>query len=128
MQPNNGHALGRLTPARIATELRTTARALLAIADALDGGGAPPSPGRSLPPSPGGSPPASKPREAPPLGERLTSRQLGAIRAMSRRAGLSRGELTELLHDAAGVSEPALLTRSAASEVLDRLSARAGYR
>ena len=54
--------------------------------------------------------------------DRLSGKQLGAIRAMSRRAGLSRDQLAKLLDEMTGSQEPAALSRSDASLVLDRLS------
>lgn len=59
--------------------------------------------------------------------ERLSSRQLGAIRGASRRAGLSRDQLVELLEKVTGKSLVSELSRSEASGVLDRLSAMTGY-
>lgn len=76
------------------------------------------------------SPPAApetRPRSSLPVGERLSGKQLGAIRAMSRRAGLSRDGLAELLDEITGKEEPADLSRSEASLVLDKLSALTGY-
>lgn len=61
------------------------------------------------------------------MGERLSGKQLGAIRAMSRRAGLSRDGLVELLDEITGKEEPADLSRSEASLVLDKLSTLTGY-
>jgi hypothetical protein len=62
-----------------------------------------------------------------PPEERLSGKQLGAIRAASRRAGLSRDDLVKLLEDIAGKEEPSALSRSEASLVLDKLSALTGY-
>ena len=59
--------------------------------------------------------------------ERLSGKQLGAIRAAARRAGLSRDGLAELLANTAGREEPAQLSRREASAVLDKLSAMTGY-
>jgi hypothetical protein len=58
--------------------------------------------------------------------DRLSGKQLGAIRAMSRRAGLSRDQLAKLLNEMTGSHEPAALSRSDASLVLDRLSEMTG--
>ena len=66
-------------------------------------------------------------RESMPPQQRLSGRQLGAIRAASRRAGLSRGQLVELLEKVAGKATLSELSRSEASGVLDRLSAMTGY-
>ncbi|HTA93414.1 MAG TPA: hypothetical protein VK745_27740 [Polyangiaceae bacterium] len=67
-------------------------------------------------------------RAAPTASEdRLSSKQLGAIRAVSRRAGLSRDQLAQLLDEMTGKPEPAALSRSDASLVLDRLSEMTGY-
>ncbi len=62
-----------------------------------------------------------------PVGDRLSSKQLGAIRAAARRAGLSRDGLAELLTQTVGQEEPAQLNRRDASTVLDKLSAMTGY-
>ena len=59
--------------------------------------------------------------------DRLSGKQLGAIRAVSRRAGLSRDQLAHLLEEMTGKQEPAALSRSDASLVLDRLSEMTGY-
>jgi hypothetical protein len=59
--------------------------------------------------------------------DRLSGKQLGAIRAVSRRAGLSRDQLAQLLEKLTGKPEPAALSRSDASLVLDRLSEMTGY-
>lgn len=126
-QPSSPASTGRPSPAQIASELRATARALLQIADSLDGAPSTP-PVRALPAPNGPAASANPATEPPRLEDRLTSRQLGAIRAASRRAGMSRNQLSELLQETAGVADPALLTRSSASAVLDRLSSRTGYR
>jgi len=62
-----------------------------------------------------------------PVAERLSGKQLGAIRAISRRAGLSRDGLVKLLDEMTGKEEPSALSRSEASLVLDKLSAMTGY-
>lgn len=62
-----------------------------------------------------------------PVDERLSGKQLGAIRAAARRAGLSRDGLVELLTNTVGREEPAQLSRREASAVLDKLSAITGY-
>lgn len=59
--------------------------------------------------------------------ERLSGKQLGAIRAASRRAGLSRDQLSDLLEEMTGKQETAALSRSDASLVLDRLTEMTGY-
>ena len=59
--------------------------------------------------------------------ERLTGKQLGAIRAASRRAGLSRDRLATLLDELTGKQEPSSLSRRDASLVLDKLSAMTGF-
>ena len=71
--------------------------------------------------------PETRPRSTLPVGERLSSKQLGAIRAMSRRAGLSRDGLVQLLDEITGKEEPSDLSRGEASLVLDKLSALTGY-
>ncbi|MDF3069755.1 MAG: hypothetical protein K0R38_5356 [Polyangiaceae bacterium] len=75
-------------------------------------------------------PPPRAPERKPdplPVGDRLSGKQLGAIRAASRRAGLSRDGLAELLAETAGREEVAQLSRAEASAVLDKLSAMTGY-
>ena len=62
-----------------------------------------------------------------PVAERLSGKQLGAIRAASRRAGLSRDGLADLLAETVGKEEVAQLSRAEASAVLDKLSAMTGY-
>jgi hypothetical protein len=62
-----------------------------------------------------------------PPEDRLSGKQLGAIRAAARRAGLSRDGLVDLLERIAGKDEPAALSRPEASLVLDKLSAMTGY-
>ena len=59
--------------------------------------------------------------------DRLSGKQLGAIRAASRRAGLSRDRLAALLDQLTGKEEPASLTRADASLVLDKLTEMTGY-
>ncbi len=72
-------------------------------------------------------PVASRPTSPLPVEERLSGKQLGAIRAAARRAGLSRDGLVELLTQTVGQEEPAQLSRRDASTVLDKLSAMTGY-
>jgi hypothetical protein len=61
-------------------------------------------------------------RGAAPPQERLTGKQLGAVRAIARRAGLSREHLAKLIEEATGKQEPSALTRAEASTVLERLA------
>ena len=68
-----------------------------------------------------------RPSSVLPVEERLSGKQLGAIRAAARRAGLSRDGLAELLEQIAGKEEPAALSRSEASLVLDKLGSMTGY-
>lgn len=79
----------------------------------------------------GGQGEPSRPRPSPnerhEVPDRLSGKQLGAIRAASRRAGLSRDRLAALLEQLTGKVEPASLTRADASIVLDKLSAMTGY-
>ena len=60
-----------------------------------------------------------------PIGDRVTARQLSAIHAIARRAELSKEELTKMVR-ALGKEEPAGLTRSEASELIDKLRALVG--
>jgi hypothetical protein len=105
--------------ARVARELEAAAEALRRCAADLR------SVGRPLTPS-GNTQPRHADRQPPPLEERLSGRQLGAIRAISRRAGLSRDQLAQVLTETTGKIEPTLLTRAEASLVLDRLNGSDG--
>jgi hypothetical protein len=51
----------------------------------------------------------------------LTGRQLGAIHAVARKAGLSRDALTDFVRDVTGRSQLTELSRGEASTVIDRL-------
>ena len=91
--------------AKVAASLRTAGDALRDAADAI-----------------------SKPRadaegngSAPLRTDLLTGRQLGAIHGMARRAGLSRDQLAELVHQLTG-KRVTDLSRSEASDVIDRLN------
>ncbi len=75
----------------------------------------------------GGATAATSVREPPPRQEsraedRLTSRQLAAIQAHTRRKGLGGTELTDFLRDRTGKHEVALLSRKEASRLLDELT------
>lgn len=112
---------------RAIIELESTAEALHRCAQALQqltGRDADVESGRSV----GSEPRAQGRGVSPPLGERLSGRQLAAIRAISRRSGLSRNDLADLIHETAGKTEPALLTRQEASLVLDRLNSSSDSR
>ncbi len=54
--------------------------------------------------------------------ELLTGRQLGAIHAIGRRAGLSRDDLAHLVVDLTGKSDLTRLSKAEASQVIDRLN------
>lgn len=115
----NGRSEGP-TVVDVAAELRAAGEALVRAASvmaALGRRGGRPSPARG----------ESRARSSLPVEERLSSKQLGAIRAAARRAGLSRENLAELLERVAGKDEPSELSRSDASLVLDNLSAMTGY-
>src|SRR6478736_561198 len=75
---------------------------------------------------PEGPPAASQQSRDAPV-DRLSGKQLGAIRAASRRAGLSRDRLAALLVELTGKQEQSALSRSDASIVLDKLSTLTGY-
>lgn len=107
------------SPADVARELRAAGEALLRAATVIA------SLGRRTRPEHRQA--TQEGRAVVSIGERLSGRQLGAIRAASRRAGLSRGALAELLEQLTGKQEPATLTRAEASGVLDKLSAMTGY-
>ena len=68
---------------------------------------------------------AEQPR-APAPADRLTTRQLAAIHAVSRKQGMSRGGLTALLRDLSGKADVAHLTRSEASAVISQLTGTNG--
>ena len=55
------------------------------------------------------------------VGDRLTTKQLGAIHAIARRAGLSKDGLAQELHRLTGNADPAVLSRREASDVIDHL-------
>jgi hypothetical protein len=55
------------------------------------------------------------------VGDRLTTKQLGAIHAIARRAGLSKDDLAQELHRLTGSADPATLSRREASDVIDHL-------
>lgn len=69
--------------------------------------------------------PADRPR-APAPADRLTTRQLAAIHAVSRKQGLSRDGLAALLRDLSGKDDAARLTRSEASAVISQLTGANG--
>lgn len=107
---------GRPTPGEAAAELLTAGEALCRAARLIAELGA-----GSREPSREGAGTTAGPVD------RLSGKQLGAIRAASRRAGLSRDRLAALLDQLTGKEEPASLTRADASLVLDKLSAMTGY-
>ena len=96
--------------AAVVAELNDASEALGRVAAHLEragNGGQAPGNGRAAPTS---------------VGNRLTTKQLGAIHVISRKAGLSRDELAKLLFDLTGRDDPALLSRTDASSVIDRLA------
>lgn len=111
-------------PAPYDTSREAAAAALLAAGEALVRAS------NALSSGDGRAPPRVPERKADslPVAERLSGKQLGAIRAASRRAGLSRDGLSELLAETVGKEEAAQLSRAEASVVLDKLSAMTGYR
>lgn len=72
-------------------------------------------------PTPAEQRPSAEPPRSPD--DRLTSKQLGAIHAIARRAGISRDRLAELVLQMTGKDDVAALERSEASAVIDRLRA-----
>ena len=110
---------GRPTAREAAAELHAAGEALCRAARVIAELGAASGRSEVAPPAPDQS------REAPI--ERLSGKQLGAIRAASRRAGLSRDRLAALLVELTGKQEPGALSRSEASIVLDKLSTMTGY-
>lgn len=118
-QPVPGAYAPEVRSGALARELREAGEALVRAASVIVSfGERPPSRDRQEAPSRPG---------AVALDDRLSGRQLGAIRAASRRAGLSRDALTQLLDQMTGKQEASTLTRVEASGVLDRLSAMTGY-
>ena len=110
---NTGERTIRVDVAAVVAELHDASQALLRVAQLFE---------RSL--TNGRQPSAGNGRAAPSsVGDRLTTKQLGAIHSISRKAGLSREGLVSLLVDLAGKEDPALLSRSEASTVIDRLAA-----
>lgn len=59
-----------------------------------------------------------------PRADLLTGRQLGAIHAIGRRAGLSRDGVARVVSELTGKSELTQLSRAEASEVIDHLQGR----
>jgi hypothetical protein len=77
----------------------------------------------------GGQVPANPPqpeRRAPATGNRLTSRQLAAIHAASRKAGMSRASLAAMVQDQTGKTDLAHLSRTEASNLISELSGSNG--
>ena len=69
-----------------------------------------------------GEPSAEPPQRSSAPAELLTGRQLGAIHAIGRRAGLSRDDLAHLVVDLTGKSDLTRLSKAEASTVIDRLN------
>lgn len=70
----------------------------------------------------GNGSPAQRPAPTSPE-DRITTKQLACIHAIARKAGLDRKRLGTLLEEIAGKDNPAALSRSEASELIDRLQA-----
>ena len=77
-------------------------------------------------PRSGSTPAAIPPSDAPPVDDRLTSRQLGAIFAIARRHGLARDRLLNLVRQRTGRQRVEHLTREDASALIAELDASAG--
>ena len=65
-----------------------------------------------------------EPRGAGDTRNRLTSKQLGALQALSRKLGYQNGTFRQLVKTQYGV-QPEFLDRRAASDLIGKLSARA---
>src|SRR6478736_2481584 len=74
---------------------------------------------------PEGPPAASQQSRDAPV-DRLSGKQLGAIRAASRRAGLSRDRLAALLVELTGKQEPNALSRSQTTRARSQLFGASG--
>lgn len=112
--PNNGN--GHPPPDSLrdaASHLKDASRALASAADALEAS-------RSSPARPAEL--ALQPEE------RLTQKQLSAIRAASRRAALTDQALRGLVAQVSQGSDPTRLSKFEASALLDKLDAMNGYR
>ena len=66
-------------------------------------------------------------RPAPRADDRLTSRQLAALQAACRRNGWSNGNLTSLVDERYGKTNPQALTRSEASNLISELTGTNGH-
>lgn len=96
--------------ADVISELRRAGAALSRCADLLDG--------------------SSPTRDAPPGvdvgGPLLTAKQLGAIRVIAKKTGLSRDQLARLVRQASGKDALTRLSRLEASDLIDRLKSMNG--
>lgn len=103
-----------------ASDALKKAASLLGVGLELHRGGAPmPSPSGPVRTTP-------TPVGTPGVGDRLTSRQLAAIHAAARRRGLAQVDLTAMLVERTGKTEPQHLTRREASGVIEELSGANG--
>jgi len=108
-QPHAGERTISVDAHRLIADLNDAAQALIRVARALErglGNGRSPGNGHSAPTS---------------VGDRLTTKQLAAIHAIARRAGLSKDALARELEQLTGSADPAVLSRSDASAAIDHL-------
>ncbi len=103
-----------------ASDALKKAASLLGVGLELHRGGAP------MPSTPGPVRMTPAPVGTPSVGDRLTSRQLAAIHAAARRRGLAQVDLTAMLVERTGKTEPQHLTRREASGVIEELSGANG--
>jgi hypothetical protein len=108
------------TAKRAASDSLKKAASLLGVGLELHRGGA------QMPSTPGTVRTTPTPVGTPGMGDRLTSRQLAAIHAAARRRGLAQVDLTAMLVERTGKTEPQRLTRREASGVIEELSGANG--
>ena len=106
----NGKARRRSELERAATELDDAAECLKNAAGLIRG-------------ALGEAPPRPAPAATVLPGDRVSTRQLAAIHAIARKAGLDRQRLGQMIQETHGSDDPASLGRSEASELIDWLQA-----
>jgi len=109
-QPHAGERTISVDAHRLIADLNNAAQALLRVARALERGLGNGQDHRGN----GHSAPTS-------VGDRLTTKQLAAIHAIARRAGLSKDALARELEKLTGSPDPAVLSRADASAAIDHL-------
>ena len=109
-QPRTGERTISVDAHRLIADLNDAAQALLRVARALERGLG------------NGQEHRGNGHTAPTtVGDRLTTKQLAAIHAIARRAGLSKDALARELEKLTGSPDPAVLSRSDASTAIDHL-------